>query len=55
MGQKMLKWARKSQNAQIFLNLLLAVSLSMQVFDRVCFFIEEQFVLVEKKRKTTNY
>lgn len=52
MGQKMSKWARKSQNAQIFLNLLLAVSLSIQVFDRVCLFMEEQFVLVEEKRKT---
>jgi len=44
------KWARKSQNAQIFLNLLLAVSLSIQVFDRVCLFMEEQFVLVEEKK-----
>ena len=43
------KWARKSQNAQIFLNLLLAVSLSIQVFDRVCLFMEEQFALVEEK------
>jgi len=56
------KWARKSQNAQIFLNLLLAVSLSIQVFDRGCLFMKKQFVLVEEKRKakqkifaTTNY
>jgi len=62
MGQKMPKWARKSQNAQIFLNLLLAVSLSIQVFDRGCLFMKKQFVLVEEKRKakqkifaTTNY
>jgi hypothetical protein len=51
-SQKMPKWARKSQNAQIFLNLLLAVSLSIQVFDRVCLFMKKQFVLVEEKRKT---
>ena len=61
MGQKMPKWARKSQNAQIFLNLLLAVSLSIQVFDRVCLFMKKQFVLVEEKEAkqkifaTTNY
>ena len=44
------KWARKSQNAQIFLNLLLAVSLSIQVFDRVCLFMKKTICTSRRKR-----